>query len=627
MKLSQPASNYQPHIDGLRAIAILSVLFFHVDISAFKGGYVGVDIFFVISGYLITSHLLTNIESPKFSLKDFYHRRARRLLPALLVTVVTTFAVGAFIFPASNFERLANSSLMSLFSLSNIFFWSESGYFDSNASLKPLLHMWSLSVEEQFYLVWPALLLILSRKNLVPLGIAVTSIISLIACEFVLMRDPAAAFFLTPFRIIEFSMGASLVWLGGYPLKNKLIVELLCLLGFILLSISIFSFSEASRFPGFLVLLPCLGAVLLIYAGKTSTIGLLIRNKVMIWVGLISYSLYLVHWPLIVFYKYYNATDLMWFDAIALVVVSLILASVMYLLVEKPFRKTNERSYSIPSRTFFAGLATFLVVFSVTATHASYSEGWQWRYSTPQLTKDDISEGMGKRFDIYRKICETRGWGNCARPSEDRNRNILIMGDSHAPDALNIFHQTFPHYHYVLQEQGGCPPIVERDMDLLSPKHPDRAKCVQLNIDRFSSIAKDDYSVIVISVLFGWYKPEHLARAIDQIKSSSDAKIIVLGNYIQLKNKLTDYPGREIDIEKQSELILNFALYENELTALAVDNFQFVSKKSLLCNDGDVGSCILWFDAVPFTWDEHHLSYEASTYISSKLKAKSIITL
>jgi len=543
------------------------------------------------------------------------------------VTIATTFAVGAAMLPATNFERLANSSLMSLFSMSNVLFWSESGYFDSNASLKPLLHMWSLSVEEQFYLIWPALLMLLSRIKLAPLGIAVIGVISLVACEVVLTRDPAAAFFLTPLRIIEFSMGASLVWIREYPLKGKLRTELLSLLGLMLLCVAIFGFTKATRFPGFLALVPCFGALLLIYAGETSVIGSLIRNKIMIWVGLISYSLYLVHWPLIVFYKYHKSADLIWSDAVTLILASLLLASAIYFLIEKPFRKTRSETYTIPSRPFFGSLATFIIVFSATAMHASFSEGWQWRYSTPQLTKDDISKGKDKRFDIYRKICEARGWEKCARPSNDKERNILVMGDSHAPDALNVFHQTFPNYHYVLQEQGGCPPIVEAGMDLLPPKHLNRAKCVQLNIDRFNSIDSDAYSVIVISVLFDWYKPEHLARAVHQIKANSDAKIIVLGNYIHLKNKLTDYSSRKIDLEEQGGLISDFGLYERELEALAVGNFQFVSKKSLLCEGESVGTCILWFDDVPFTWDEHHLSYEASTYISNKCKTKSIITL
>ncbi len=215
----------------MRAVAVLSVIFFHFGFQKFSGGFTGVDVFFVISGYLITNNIVSDIEKGTFTFSNFYLRRVRRLFPALFVTILLTFAYGFFVFPGSLLEPLAKSVVASVLSVSNILFWSEAGYFDADAELKPLLHTWSLSVEEQFYFVWPALLVFLSQMRrvwIVPAFAVIAGAISLWAAQQWLVSDPSGAFFLAPFRITEFAVGALCVWLlrwrGGYGRLDEFFV-------------------------------------------------------------------------------------------------------------------------------------------------------------------------------------------------------------------------------------------------------------------------------------------------------------------------------------------------------------------------------------------------------------------
>jgi peptidoglycan/LPS O-acetylase OafA/YrhL len=209
--------SYRPEIDGIRAIAVLGVLLFHAGFQAFSGGYAGVDVFFVISGYLITRNILVAIDAGRFSYVEFFINRMRRLFPALLTTVAASFLVGALLFSPPYMQRLAEAAIVSVLAPSNVYFWSDTGYWDIQTSLKPLLHVWSLSVEEQFYFVWPPLLLIASRaKNkgvarillLTTLGLS-----SLLAAGYLSLHHPRAAFYWMPWRAFEFMIGAAVIWL------------------------------------------------------------------------------------------------------------------------------------------------------------------------------------------------------------------------------------------------------------------------------------------------------------------------------------------------------------------------------------------------------------------------------
>jgi len=349
---------YRADIDGLRAVAILTVLLFHLGVSWMPGGFVGVDVFFVISGYLITAMIVGEYEQTRrFSYAGFYLRRLRRLGPALIFTLLVTAAVATALLAPHDLQRLGAGLVHAVTSLSNVLFWSQAGYFEADSETNPLLHTWSLSVEEQFYMVWPALLVFLmarvSRKRLAKilsglmvLSLALNLAFSQAVAERVLAdlsTDTAeslraAVFFLTPFRIYELALGGILVFLPAVWPGSAWLRELMHVVGVVLIGIAAVYYSASMEFPSYNALLPCLGAALVIQAGNPRVMGRLLRNRAMVWIGLRSYSLYLAHWPLIVFMRYWQLDALSAGQQILAGLVSLTIAAAMYRLVERPFR-------------------------------------------------------------------------------------------------------------------------------------------------------------------------------------------------------------------------------------------------------------------------------------------------
>ncbi|HEY8189195.1 MAG TPA: acyltransferase, partial [Micavibrio sp.] len=334
-----PSRTYEPEIDGLRALAVMVVVLYHAGFKGFDGGFVGVDIFFVISGYLITRNILSDIGAGTFSFREFYIHRARRIFPAMYATMVLCAIAGFFIFSPLDLERLGASIVYASAALPNIFFWQESGYWDTSKQFKPLLHFWSLGVEEQFYFFWPLLLLWLHRatrraETLFRLILSL-SVITLLASQYMITKDATAAFYLTPFRVFEFGIGALLIW--AKPFFDRLsgrIKEacLLCALAAIILSVR--KYSELMPFPGFAALVPALAAAVIIGARTARFSGLIFRNRGAIWLGLISYSLYLVHWPVLVFANYYSLEDFSKLETVGLILAAILLAYCMYRFVE-----------------------------------------------------------------------------------------------------------------------------------------------------------------------------------------------------------------------------------------------------------------------------------------------------
>ena len=334
------ALKYRPDIDGLRTIAVLGVILFHLSLSFIPGGFVGVDVFFVISGFLITGLISDSVGKGKFEFLTFYIRRARRLVPAAACTIIVSFVVAFLLLSSEHFKSSAASSIAALFSASNIWFWLESGYFDSSALTKPLLHTWTLSVEEQFYLVWPAaLVFLLSARSraVAPVILFIAGCTSLyFACAWIKL-DPTSPFFLMPFRIYEFAIGALLVWAPTNRLPNQ-VNEVLLALGLAVIVFCMAVFTENTPFPSYTALLPCAAAALVIYSGRAKYLGWLLRNRAMTWVGERSYSLYLTHWPVIVFYNYYIFTQPSALDIVLMGLITLATAQLQYQFVEVPLR-------------------------------------------------------------------------------------------------------------------------------------------------------------------------------------------------------------------------------------------------------------------------------------------------
>ena len=297
---------FRLEIAGLRAIAVISVVLFHLKIPGFQGGFVGVDIFFVISGYLITRNILADARGGRFSFADFYIRRTRRIYPALVFTVAVTYIVGALWCSPPMFRELAKESTHALLSIANIQYWRQSfSYFAPNSDELALLHFWSLSAEEQFYLAWPILIVLAHRMNRTFEIIAAAGLASLVAATLVARSDSSAVFFLMPFRIYEFAIGALVLLVEKRLPLSTFAAEGVQAAGLAGTVASVLLFDSSMAHMEIAALLPCLGSAAMIWAGSAPRISAVLTNRFMVGIGAVSYSLYLCHWPIIFFARFH----------------------------------------------------------------------------------------------------------------------------------------------------------------------------------------------------------------------------------------------------------------------------------------------------------------------------------
>nr|WP_256504626.1 acyltransferase family protein [Gilvimarinus xylanilyticus] len=603
----------------MRAIAVLSVILFHLEFVLFSGGFIGVDVFFVISGYLITAHIRTAVTQGYFSFKWFYAKRARRLLPAMLLTLVATLVVAWFVLPASNLERLAKENIFALFSVSNVLFWSESGYFDTASTLKPLLHTWSLSVEEQFYLFWPLLLCFVKKERSVFLLLVGLGLISLVAAQLWVEQHPELVFYMMPFRITEFAFGGVLVWLVGKGTVKALLGEVLTFLGLVAVIVPVFMFDESTLFPGVMAVIPCVGTALVIAYGGQARVAALLRWSPIVYIGLISYSLYLNHWPLIVIYKHvahqFAVADKLW-----LLAASAALAVVMYHFVETPFR----RKTTIISKRFFAPLATGTALAVLGASvWTLVQDGFPERHARTQLLESDIEAGKQRRFQLVSADCRERGWSECKMPSANREQNVLIIGDSHTVDAYNILRTAYPERYYVNKSLGGCPPTVGGTLYDIWAGWSKLQECDQLNQERLAPEFLRQFDTVVIAVYWGRYQPEHLSETLRYLEKEADLDVVVFGNFLALHKPMPDLFNLGVDPREAPDTVKSFALFEDKLQALSSQQpYRFVSKQLLLCADEDLRSCQMDYSGELFSYDDHHMSYEAAVKAGQVLRER-----
>jgi peptidoglycan/LPS O-acetylase OafA/YrhL len=340
------AHDYRPDIDGLRAVAVLSVVIFHAfpDEAWLPGGFVGVDVFFVISGYLISKILFGEIEQHRFSLASFYGRRIRRIFPALAVCLAAVLAYGFVVLMPSELAQLGKQVFFGASFLSNFALWSESGYFDRAATSKPLLHLWSLGIEEQFYILWPPLLWIAFKLKAAIGRLIVGLLVASFAVNIALsLTDTSSDFYLPVSRFWELLAGAALAWRPDVNLKAGL-KHVISLAGMAAILMSARLFASEMRFPGWLALLPVAGSVAVIVAGSNAVVNkTILSNRVAVSIGLISYPLYLWHWPLIAFSYVIRGKPPTSFMAFGIVIASLLLAWATYRFIEGPVRFNSNR--------------------------------------------------------------------------------------------------------------------------------------------------------------------------------------------------------------------------------------------------------------------------------------------
>ena len=429
--------NYRPDIDGLRALAVLSVLLFHAKLGC-PGGFVGVDIFYVISGYLISSIILADLLAGKFSLFAFWERRIRRILPALVVVVLATVIAGWFLFMPEDYAVLGKSVAAQATLLANVFFYrqgyAEGGYFAIAPPPRPLLHTWSLAVEEQFYLLFPLLLIFLARHGRVWL---LNATIFLLAGSFAWSAygsyfHPQAAFYLLPGRAWELALGALLAMVRGRLAAGGAVREMCGWAGIGLIGFALFGYNEITRFPGQAAVPPCMGAALIIFSNesKNSSVGRILSFKPVVFIGLISYSLYLWHWPLLDFLKYVCSQGPDANARAATLGASLILACLTWKFVETPFRK----KWVLPGRPQifgFAGISTAIsLVVGLGILHLG---GIPSRIGAHDFLRyTDYKNHYAFREQLSLDQALNSQYANIGGQKTNQPIKVLIWGDSHA---------------------------------------------------------------------------------------------------------------------------------------------------------------------------------------------------
>ena len=430
---------YRREIDGLRALAVIPVIFYHAEFHFFGGGFVGVDVFFVISGFLITSLILAEKQAGTFSLVNFYERRARRILPALFFVIICCIPFAWFLLLPSSMILFADAVVAVATFVSNILFWKTTGYFTPATEMRPLLHTWSLAVEEQYYLFFPIFLIAFWRlgNRWILAALAVFAALSLALAEWGSIDHPEAAFYLLPTRGWELLVGAIVAFFFvdlEKPRACSSLSEVGSAVGILLIAFAIFSFDKNTPFPGLYALVPTIGTALVIVFGTQSTVvGRLLGNKILVGVGLISYSAYLWHQPLFAFARH-HATDQPSKALLGtLAACALVLAYLSWKYVETPFR--DKRRYS--RKEIFgwgAAVSGVLIVFGLIA---NWTTGFLYRYDDhdkylASLQQSVAGDYVRKRFDalVMKPFDEA-----------DDRKKVLIIGDSFAKDVFNALYE------------------------------------------------------------------------------------------------------------------------------------------------------------------------------------------
>jgi peptidoglycan/LPS O-acetylase OafA/YrhL len=516
-------TNYRPDIDGLRALAVSLVVIFHAFPAHLPGGLIGVDVFFVISGYLITGIIFNSLENNRFSYLDFYSRRVRRIIPVLLLVLASAYVFGwATLYP-DDYQTLGKHMAAASGFASNFVYMGEAGYFDAEAEAKPLLHLWSLAIEEQFYLLWPLSMVLIYKylknktlhRNIL---LSALFFISFITCLYLSFSNPTAAYYFSFARFWELLFGAGLVFMQrrtnsqdlGKPQAIDQSPHLMSLAGAALLLVSLFLINKESVFPGYLALLPCLGTALLIASGKHAFVNRYILSfKPLVFLGLLSYSFYMWHWPVLYFTRnlFPNPSE---FQSLAAVLLSLGFAGIGYFIYEQPIRRLSRHRSAIVliALLLFFGLlgyntfardgldfrevnsrpsiqqglatarattlapATFDLKFSRHATDAAalLHMGSRLRNNRADYKVMEADANQINNKDLFcssakgheqSSACPTQPIHSSAANAAP-SVTALVIGDSHAGNFLDALQMAYPEVTFVPFIEGGCVPIAKR---------------------------------------------------------------------------------------------------------------------------------------------------------------------
>jgi peptidoglycan/LPS O-acetylase OafA/YrhL len=629
---------YRPDIDGMRALAVLAVIIFHIDKTVLPGGFVGVDVFFVISGYLISAHIFKMGRENCFSFIDFYFRRIRRIAPAMTVVTLATLIVSQLVLLPEDSRTAAKSAVWAFASMANVYFWlfQDTSYFAVSSSELPLLHLWSLGVEEQFYLIWPIVAVALCRWRLAALAcfIVAISAVSFAIGQFGFAHSPGFAYYMLPSRCGELLVGAlaAAVVVMGPPAAVARFALPLASLGLALVVASMALLSEQLVFPGWWALPPTIGAALLILGGTgTNNISRVLGMPVLRLIGAISYSAYLWHWPLLAFYRYgYGEPGLL--PGVSILVLTFVLAGLTYHFVEQPARRAS----AIGWRAGFIGWVAGSVVLAGMAAAFVYPE----RYI--QASKRDYVRSLAalRALDLptteFDYVCQRKAlsqselnnvrceMGKGSMPAS----RVLLMGDSNAAHYVGIVATFAEHggFRFRNLEVGSCPPLFGDIRQFVDSRRI--ADCTASQQVWRTAVSEAD--VIIFGGSWSEYQrnSDHfLPTFFKQVETylAEGKQVILLGKipvitqYDRLcREKALRYPFKECgagpnripeDIARINNSLRQFAERQAHARYFSVDD--------LLCPDGicsayDPQRRSLYFD-------KHHLSMNGSWEVGQRL--------
>ncbi len=619
-------NKYRSEIDGLRALAIIPVILFHFNISVFQGGFVGVDIFFVISGYLITSLILKALNNNDFSFLAFYERRARRLFPAAFIVTIFCCITGWYILAPNDFQSFGKSLWTFAIFGSNIHFMNEVGYFDAPSLTKPLLHTWSLSVEEQYYLLIPAILFIAHRKipNAIPLLLCILIALSFVYSTYQVNNKPEYAFYMLPTRAWELLLGSLIAssWLPA-P-RNNILSNILAAAGLMMILSAFLLYNKNTPFPGLAALLPCLGTALIIWTNTVNKnlIGKTFSIRPLVTIGLISYPLYLWHWPLIIFTRYYLDREFKPDEILAVIALTVLLSWLTWKYIEQPVRKRQVLATQGPIITTAAIGGLAFIAFGLTTYHLrgiphrlpeparSYAAA-VWDKPENARKCHRVSPERVKNFDL----CSL----GTSRPTKP---DFIVWGDSHANMLLPVFRKlaTENKLYGVQATYPACPPILYTPSEGYKPKE----ECVRFNQMMFKLIQKKNIRNVILSGYWSIYLEKYFNEPIPHTLKALSGKNVWI---------FTDVPNHQRRIPSA---LAKAALYSRDLAAVArsradytiehrkilqqfqklnTGNFKLIHAANRFCGE-PLKYCKVLVNGKPLYSDAHHLSKYGALWIT-----------
>ena len=636
---------YRHDIDGLRALAVFAVFLFHAFPKYLKGGFVGVDVFFVISGFLISSVIFTQLENGSFSFWQFYSRRIRRIYPVLITVLVACLAFGWFFLLSDEYLQLGKHVAGGAGFVSNFILWFESGYFDNAANSKPLLHLWSLGIEEQFYIVWPFLLWLAWKKrfNLFTVSFLIAAVSFALNLHWYKSK-PVMDFFSPQTRFWELLCGAMLAWTNLHfretllPLKErmtiffhriiffgsekpdeKLLSHVLSVLGMLLLVAAVFVTKEKG-FPGKWALLPVLAAVLLIAAGKDSWFNrTVLSNRILVWFGIISYPLYLWHWPVLCFARIVKSEEPALWIRIAAFPVCILLAWLTTRLIENPLRFGKHGTFKT------IGLFVAMACVGLAGFTIYQKEGISERFPKEIHALQEISRKDHHTNPAYWNGCNSgdkvTDYKSCPHPTKHPSKpTIAIWGDSHATHLVPGFEKHLGNRFNILQRTGpSCPAIIYTDS---------KSICQTNNNFIYHEFTQVKPELIVLAGRWEFYDYKKLEETIQKLRKNNIKNIVIIGPVPVWKTRLpkeliTNYMKNLPHVFK-SRLKADekhFIKIDNELRELSKKwNVSYISPSSLLCNQDGCQTMVNHLPENVLSFDEAHLTESGSNYVVSLFK-------